>query len=54
VTFVAIFIGLSLRTATTSTEPVMVSPGRTGALKFQFRVQEHRARAGQILGAHGV
>ena len=36
-TFVASFvIGLSSRTSSTSTDPVIVSPGRTGALKFQF------------------
>ena len=33
--------GLSVRTFKTSTEPVIVSPGRTGALKFQ---EVHNAR----------
>ena len=50
---VSLVMGLSSRTAVTSTSPVMVSPGRQGE-ETPVGLEEDGARAGQLLCHHRV
>jgi len=48
-----VVIGLWVRTAMTSTPPVMVPPGRTGVRKAQLTFEQHRSSPGSF-GDNGI
>ena len=47
-------IGLSVRAEMTSTRPVMVSPGRTGALNAQLTFRNTVPGPGNFFGHNGI